>query len=118
MLTNEDRSQHEWAAGEFCMAPPGANINASTHHCLNCQCRIHCAFWCGENWGEYIQSGRCKITTNQLSTAGQLSMQGDHELITICSMCLTALRALLPPDTFRPKRLGQKTRTQKKLYLS
>jgi len=61
MSTNEDRSQHECAAGEFCMAPPGANINASTHRCLNCQCKIHCAIWCGENWGEYIKSSHCKI---------------------------------------------------------
>jgi hypothetical protein len=45
--------------------------------------------WCGENWGEYIESDRCKITPDQLSATGRASVQGsDHELITICRVCI------------------------------
>ena len=35
------------AAGALCVAPPNATLEDSTHHCLKCRGRIHCALWCG-----------------------------------------------------------------------
>jgi hypothetical protein len=101
MSTNEEGTSgnnclHECAAGAFCTAPPGTDDNASAHRCLDCRRKIHCALWCGENWGEYIELGCCKITPNRLSATGQLSMQGDHKLITICYMCLNRLEVPAP----------------------
>jgi hypothetical protein len=61
--TSEDNClQHECAAGAFCKAPPGTDVNASAHRCIGCRGKIHSALWCGENWGEYIKSSHCKIT--------------------------------------------------------
>ena len=88
-LCEDDHTQHECAAGALCAAPPGTDVSASAHRCLDCRGKIHCAMWCGENWGEYIESDRCKITPDQLSAAGRASVQGsDHELITICRVCI------------------------------
>ena len=70
-----------------------AILNSSTHCCLNCNGKIHCALWCGENWGEYIKSDLCKITPNQLSAAGRVRAvvrYSDHELITICQVCINS----------------------------
>jgi len=65
----------------LCAAPPGTDVSASAHRCLDCRGKIHCAMWCSENWGEYIESDCCKITPDQLSAAGRASVQGsDHEL--------------------------------------
>ena len=43
--------QLECAAGALCDAPHGTDLSASTHHCLNCCGKIHCAFFCGKIWG-------------------------------------------------------------------
>ena len=81
-LCEDNHTQHACAAGALCVAPPGTDVSASAHRCLDCRGKIYCAMWCGENWGEYIESDRCKITPEQLSAAGRV--QGsDHELITI-----------------------------------
>jgi hypothetical protein len=80
------------AAGAFCSAEANNNVNKSTHRCLNCRGRIHCAMFCGKNWGDYADSANCQITPNQLSAAGRAAVRdGDHELITICSMCINNL---------------------------
>jgi hypothetical protein len=55
----------------LCVAPSGADVSASTHRCLDCRDKIHCAMWCGENWKEYLESERCNITPDQLSAAGR-----------------------------------------------
>ena len=57
--TAEDNlTQHKCAAGALCVAPSGADVSATTHHCLDCRGKIHCAMWCGENWKEYLESDR------------------------------------------------------------
>ena len=33
-LYKDDHTQHECATGALCMAPPGTDVSASTHHCL------------------------------------------------------------------------------------
>ena len=53
-LCEDDHTQHECVAGALCAAPPGTDVSASAHRCLDCQGKIHCVWWCGENWGEYI----------------------------------------------------------------
>ena len=80
------------AAGRLCNAPDHADLNSSTHRCLNCRGKIHCALWCGENWGEYVKSANCRITPDQLSAAGRATVNdSDHELITICNGCVNSL---------------------------
>jgi hypothetical protein len=74
-IRKDDLTQHECAAGALCVAPPGIDVSASTHRCLDCQGKIHCALWCSENWKEYSASDRCKITPDQLSAAGRASVQ-------------------------------------------
>lgn len=93
--TAEDNlTQHECAAGALCVAPSGADVSASTHRCLDCRGKIHCAMWCGENWKEYLESERCNITPDQLSAAGRASVQGsNHEMITICRVCINRLES-------------------------
>ncbi len=49
MSANEDAA---CAAGTLCQAPDHANINLSTHHCLNRRGKIHSTMWCGKNWGD------------------------------------------------------------------
>jgi hypothetical protein len=96
-LFNDDHTQNECAAGALCVAPPGTDLSASAHRCLECRGKIHCAMWCGENWGEYIASDHCKITPEQLSAAGRASVQNsDHELITICRVCVDRLESPSP----------------------
>ena len=96
-LCEDDHTQHECAAGALCAAPPGTDVSASAHCCLDCRGKIHCAMWCGENWGEYIKSDRCKITPDQLSATGRASVQGsDHERSPCIGFVSTGLRALLP----------------------
>ena len=53
-LCKDDHTQHECAASALCAAPPGTDVSASAHRYLDCQGKIHCVMWCGENWGEYI----------------------------------------------------------------
>ena len=55
-LYEDDHTQHECAASALCAAPPGTDVSASTHHCLDSRSKIHCVIWCGENWGEYISN--------------------------------------------------------------
>ena len=55
----DNLTQHKCAAGALCVAPSGADVSATTHHCLDCRGKIHCAMWCGENWKEYLESERC-----------------------------------------------------------
>ena len=96
-LFNDDHTQNECAAGALCVAPPGTDLSASAHRCLECRGKIHCAMWCGENWGEYIASDHCKITPEQLSAAGRANVQNsDHELITICRVCVDRLESPSP----------------------
>ena len=93
-LCEDNHTQHACAAGALCVAPSGADVSASTHRCLDCQRKIHCAMWCGENWKEYLESERCNITPNQLSAAGRASVQGsNHEMITICRVCINRLES-------------------------
>jgi hypothetical protein len=35
------------AAGSFCTAPSDADLIRSSHHCFNCEGRIHCELFCG-----------------------------------------------------------------------
>jgi len=92
MSANEEGTSHECADGALCAAPPGTDVNASAHRCLDCRGKIHCAMWCGENLGAYTESGHCTIVSDQLSAAGRASVQGaDHELITICNKCIDRL---------------------------
>ena len=96
-LWKVDHTQHECAAGTLCAAPPGTDVSASAYRCLDCRGKIHCAMWCGENWGEYIESDRCKITPDQLSAAGRASMQGsDHELSPSVGFCINRLESPFP----------------------
>ena len=79
------------AAGILCNAPDHADLNSSTHHCLYCRGKIHCALWCGKNWGEYVKSANCRMTPDQLSAAGRATLNdSDHELITICNGCVNS----------------------------
>jgi hypothetical protein len=80
------------AVGRLCNAPDHADLNSSMHRCLNCRGKIHCALWCGKNWGEYVKSANCRITPDQLSVAGRATLNdSDHELITICNGCVNSL---------------------------
>ena len=79
------------AAGDFCRAPREASLEDSTHHCLECRGRVHCALWCGENWGEYTCNAG-KITPAQLSADGKRSVETiDHESLMICRVCIDRL---------------------------
>ena len=92
--TSGDNRSHECAAGAFCTAPPGTDVNASAHRCLDCQRKIHCALWCGENWGEYIESGRCKITPDRLSAAGTIDRRSFEIFIFLDSTVTARVKAV------------------------
>ena len=80
------------AAGRLCNPPDHADLNSLTHRCLNCRGKIHCALWCGNNWGEYVKLANFQITPDQLSAAGRATLNNsDHELITICNGCVNSL---------------------------
>ena len=35
-LCEDDHMQHEFAVGALCAAPPGTDVSASAHRCLDC----------------------------------------------------------------------------------
>jgi hypothetical protein len=77
-LCEDDHTQHECAAGALCAAPPGTNGSASAHRCLDCRGKIHCAMWCGKNWGEYIKSDRCKTDRLEIPSPFSSESNGLH----------------------------------------
>jgi hypothetical protein len=104
MSANEEAA---CAAGMLCPAPDHANINSSMHRCLNCRGEIHRAMWCGKNWGDYIMSANCRITPNQHTAAGRATIHdSDHELITICNVCVNSLES---PNSLDKSHLDEQT---------
>jgi hypothetical protein len=51
-------SEMRCAAGVLCRAHDGADLAGSTHHCIQCGKRMHCALLCGETVEDYIASGK------------------------------------------------------------
>ena len=86
------------AAGDLCSAPPGSDLSLSTHRCLECGNKIHCAIWCGKSISELTGS---KITADRLSANGSMRFKtADPELTCICKGCIKRLdpSALDPTD--------------------
>jgi len=79
--------QSRCAAGDACKAPPGANLEGSSHHCKACGLKIHSALLCGMNIDEVIQK-HPDLVGRKLLGDRMIVQANDNEMHCICFTCL------------------------------
>jgi hypothetical protein len=90
------------AALEFCKAPPGVDLSLSSHHCVGCQLKIHCALFCGLSLHEFVaQYPDCVGLV--LSNGRKITSDDpNNEMLTICFTCISQY-ANVPDESLEDK---------------
>jgi len=84
----ELQMQSKCAAGNVCKAHPGADLAASSHHCVGCCFKVHLAVLCGATLDEVVVNYP-HLVGSQLSS-GRATAKGadDNEIRCLCFSCI------------------------------
>jgi hypothetical protein len=84
----ELQTQSKCAAGNACKAHPGADLAASSHHCVGCCFKVHSAVLCGATLDEVVVNYP-HLVGRQLS-GGRVIAKGadDNEIRCLCFSCI------------------------------
>ena len=84
----ELQMQSKCAAGNVCKAHPGADLAASSHHCVGCCFKVHSAVLCGATLDEVVVNYP-HLVGSRLS-GGRVIAKGadDNEIRCLCFSCI------------------------------
>ena len=90
------------AALEFCKAPPGVDLSLSSHHCVGCQLKIHCAHFCGLSLHEFVAQYPDCVGLELPNGRKITNHDPNNEMLTICFTCISQY-ANVPDESLEDK---------------